>query len=145
MKVNRIDIIKTIEQIDFGPETWEWLELMGTIAGESQKEAMIQEKGFRADTPYKKYLLCAINKDLQTINATYFLLRCEIIHQAASHVRLFCESLITMQYVAIKREPRAAQFWDFRRSTKVRKSSFNSILACQDIIMGVTSPQIQTE
>lgn len=113
MKVNRIDTIKTIEQIDFGPEAWEWLDLMGTIAGESQKEAMIQEKGFRADTPYKKYLLCAINKDLQTINATYFLLRCEMIHQAASHVRLFCESLITMRYVAIERERRAVQFWDY--------------------------------
>ena len=74
--MNRIDIMKTIEQIDFGPETWEWLDLRGTIVGESQREAMIQEKGFRADTPYKKYLLCTINKDLQTINAIYFLLRC---------------------------------------------------------------------
>ncbi|WP_319405784.1 DUF5677 domain-containing protein [uncultured Desulfosarcina sp.] len=111
--MNRIDLIKTIEQIDFGSETWEWLDLMETIAGELQKEAMIQEKGFRADTPYKKYLLCAINKDLQTINATYFLLRCEMIHQAASHVRLFCESLITMRYVAMERESRAAQFWGY--------------------------------
>ena len=71
----RIDIIKTIEHIDFSPEIWEWLDLLGGIAGKTQQEAMIQEKRFLADTPYKKFLLCTINKDLQTIGAIYLLLR----------------------------------------------------------------------
>ena len=106
----RIDIIKTIENIDFGHEIWEWLDFIGDIVGATQKEAMVQEKQFIADTPYKKFLLCTINKDLQTINAIYLLLRCEMIHQAASHVRLLCEGLITMQYVSLDPERRASQF-----------------------------------
>ena len=111
--MNRIDIAKTIELIDFGTETWEWIDLWGTIVAETQREAMIQEKKHIADTPYKKYVLCVVNKDLQTLAAIYLLLRCEIIHQAASHVRLLCESLITTKYVSKDPGPRSDQFWGY--------------------------------
>ena len=36
-----------------------------------------------------------------------------MIHQAASHVRLLCESLITMQYTSLDPESSAFQFWGY--------------------------------
>ena len=74
----RIDISETIRRIDFPPEVWEWLDLFGDILAATEREAMHQEKTFLADTPFKKMLLCTINKDLSTLNTIYILLRCEL-------------------------------------------------------------------
>lgn len=109
----RIDICETIRQIDFPVEVWEWLDLFGNVVGITQREAMYQEKTFLADSPFKKILLCAINKDLSTLNTIYILLRCELIHQASSHVRLLCESLITLKYISLESESRSALFWGY--------------------------------
>jgi len=109
----RIDILETIRRIDFPPEVWEWLDLFGDIVAVTQREAMHQEKTFLADTPFKKILLCAINKDLSTLNTIYILLRCELIHQASSHVRLLCESLITLKYISLESESRSDLFWGY--------------------------------
>jgi hypothetical protein len=75
----RIDICETISRIDFPEKVWEWLDLFGDILAETQREAMHQERTFLADTPFKKILLCTINKDLSTLNAIYILLRCVLI------------------------------------------------------------------
>ena len=109
----RIDISETIKRIDFPGEVWEWLDLFGDIVAITQREAMHQEKTFVADTPFKKILLCSINKDLSTLSAIYILLRCEQIHQASSHVRLLCESLITLKYISLDAESRSALFWGY--------------------------------
>lgn len=109
----RIDIVETIKLIDFPDKIWEWLDLFGDIVAATQSEAIYQDKGFVADTPYKKILLCTINKDLSTLNTIYFILRCELIHQASSHVRLFCESLITLKYISIDPNTRADLFWSY--------------------------------
>ena len=109
----RIDISETIKRVDFPPEVWEWLDLFGDIVGVTQREAMFREKAFVADTPFKKMLLCAINKDLSTLNTIYILLRCELIHQASSHVRLLCESLITLKYISLESGSRSALFWGY--------------------------------
>lgn len=109
----RIDICETIRQIDFPAEVWEWLDFFGNVVGITQREAMYQERAFLADTPFKKILLCAINKDLSTLNTIYILLRCELIHQASSHVRLLCESLITLKYISLESGSRSAEFWDY--------------------------------
>ncbi|MBA4349459.1 MAG: hypothetical protein C0415_05665 [Thermodesulfovibrio sp.] len=111
--MGRIDIAETIKRIDFPEKVWEWLDLLGDIVARTQKEAMYQERSFLADTPFKKILLCAINKDLSTLNAIYILLRCELIHQASSHVRLLCESLITLKYISLKPESRSNLFWGY--------------------------------
>jgi len=111
--VPRIDICETIRRIDFPAEVWEWLDLFGNVVGITQREAMYQERTFLADTPFKKILLCAINKDLSTLNTIYILLRCELIHQASSHVRLLCESLITLKYISLESGSRSAEFWDY--------------------------------
>lgn len=109
----RIDISKTIKLIDFPARVWEWLDLFGDILAATQSEATYQDKGFVADTPFKKILLCTINKDLSTLNTIYFILRCELIHQAASHVRLFCESLITLKYISLDPDTRSDLFWGY--------------------------------
>lgn len=109
----RIDICETIGQIDFPAEAWEWLDFFGNVVGITQREAMYQERTFLADTPFKKILLCAINKDLSTLDTIYILLRCELIHQASSHVRLLCESLITLKYISLESGSRSAEFWDY--------------------------------
>lgn len=109
----RIDISETIKLIDFPKEIWEWLDLFGDVVAATQSEAMHQDKGFVADTPFKKILLCAINKDISTLNAIYLILRCELIHQASSHVRLFCESLITLKYISLDQNVRSDLFWGY--------------------------------
>lgn len=109
----RIDICETIRRVDFSVEAREWLDLFGDIIGITQREAMYQEKTFLADTPFRRLLLCAINKELSTLNAIYILLRCELIHQASSHVRLFCESLISLKYISLEPESRSALFWGY--------------------------------
>ena len=87
--------------------------MLGDIVAATQIEAIYQDKGFIADTPYKKLLLFTINKDLSTLNTIYFILRCELIHQASSHVRLFCESLITLKYISLDPDTRADLFWGY--------------------------------
>lgn len=109
----RIDIAETIKLIDFPDKIWEWLDLFGDIVAATQSEAIYQDNGFIADNPYKKILLCTINKDLSTLNTIYFILRCELIHQASSHVRLFCESLITLKYISLDPNTRADLFWGY--------------------------------
>jgi len=109
----RIDISETISRIDFPEKVWEWLDLFGDIVAETQREAMHQDRTFLADTPFKRILLCTINKDLSTLHAIYILLRCELIHQASSHVRLLCESLITLKYISLKSKSRSGLFWGY--------------------------------
>ncbi len=109
----RIDLSETIKLIDFPNKIWEWLDLFGDIVAATQSEAIYQDIGFIADTPFKKILLCTINKDMSTLNTIYFLLRCELIHQASSHVRLFCESLITLKYISLDPNVRSDLFWGY--------------------------------
>jgi hypothetical protein len=120
----RINISETIMMIDFPDKVWEWLDLFGDIIGATQSEAIYQDRIYIADTPYKKFLLCNINKDLSTLNTIYFILRCELIHQASSHVRLFCESLITLKFMSLDPDKRAELFWGYSdiESYKITKA-----------------------
>ena len=72
--MRRIDLAKTIERIEFPEKVWEWLDLFGEVLGITQDEAIYQEERFVADTPFKRYLSCSINKDLCTLNSIYILL-----------------------------------------------------------------------
>jgi len=111
--MRRVDIAQTINNIDFPKEIWEWLDLLGEAVGLSQKEALIHDETFLADTNFKHVLLRAINKDLNTLLTIYILIRAELFHQAASHVRLFCESLITLSYIAQEPEERSELFFAY--------------------------------
>jgi len=107
----RIDVTKTIEQVSFAPEVVSWINLLGDVLILTQEQAMLRDDaGFLADTPFKELLVRAINRDISSINAIYMLLRCEWIHQAAAHVRLLCESIITLRYIAKDPGIRVPQF-----------------------------------
>ncbi|MBI3105335.1 MAG: hypothetical protein HYY95_07150 [Candidatus Rokubacteria bacterium] len=108
----RIDLAATIAGVTFPTEVWEWLDLLGDVLGRTQREAIAHDD-FPADTPYKQLLVRAINRDISSLAAIYVLLRLEHIHQAASQVRLFCESLITLRYIASAATTRVPQFLDY--------------------------------
>lgn len=108
----RIDLTATIGGVTFPPEVWEWLDLLGDVLVGTQREAMAHDD-FPADTPYKRLLVSAINRDISSLGATYVLLRLEHIHQAASQIRLFCEGLITLRYIAQAVATRVPQFLDY--------------------------------
>lgn len=109
----RIDLAQTIKQVTFPDEVWEWLDLLGDAIASTQQQAMAQDESFLADTPYKKLLLCAINRDIATLTTVYILLRWEQIHQAAAHVRLLCENLITLICISEDIVTRVSLFQDF--------------------------------
>jgi len=94
-----IDLAKTLELLEFPVEVWEWLDLLGHILLLTQAHAKLHDS-YLADTPYKQFLVRAIQCDIGTIGAIYVLLRFEWVHQAAAHIRLFCESAITLRYIA---------------------------------------------
>lgn len=108
----RIDLTATIGGVTFPPDVWGWLDLLGDVLVGTQREAMAHDD-FPADTLYKQLLVCAINRDISSLGAIYVLLRLEHIHQAASQIRLFCESLITLRYIAQDVATRAPQFLDY--------------------------------
>lgn len=110
--MGRIDLVETIERITFPDEVWEWLDLLGEFIRITQEEAMRHDISgeFKADTQYKLILVRVINRDIKSLMAIYILLRCEIINQAAAHVRLFCESLITLKYISLHKEARSELF-----------------------------------
>lgn len=108
----RIDIATMIDRVTFEPEVWEWLDLLGAVVAATQHEAMVRDS-FLADTPYRQLLVRAIQRDISTLMSIYVLLRCELIHQAAAHVRLLCEGLITLRYLAQDAAVRVPLFLDY--------------------------------
>ena len=108
----RIDLAATIEQVDFPEGVWAWLDLLGDVVVTTEAEA-VDHEGFLADTPYKQLLVRSVHKDISTLGAIYTLLRCEFIHQAAGHTRLFCESLITASYISVDPGSRVSLFLDY--------------------------------
>ena len=68
----RIDVSETIKMINFPDTIWEWLDLLGDVLSVTQAEADYQDQNFIANTPFKKILLCTINKDLSNIKCNIF-------------------------------------------------------------------------
>lgn len=108
----RIDLSATSERIEFPEDVWTWLDLLGDVVAVTQREALAHED-YVADTPHKLLLLRSVNRDLSTLNAVYVLLRFELIHQAASHVRLLCEALITICHISRDPTVRVPLFLDY--------------------------------
>jgi len=95
--VARIELEKTIARVDFPPEIWAWLDLVGEIIAVTQEEALERERTFVATTPYQHLLRRFINREISSLSAIYALLRMELVYQAAAHIRLFCENVITLR------------------------------------------------
>jgi hypothetical protein len=109
----RIDLEKTIAQIEFSPEIWEWLDLVGEIVSITQKEALKQERSFVAVSPFHNLLRWFINRDIGSLNSIYLLLRMEQVYQAAAHIRLLCENVITLRYILLDPDKRTRAFLDY--------------------------------
>lgn len=109
----RIDLEKTIAQVEFPPEIWEWIDLVGEMVSVTQKEALEQERSFVAASAYHNLLRWFINREIGSLNAIYLLLRMELAYQAAAHIRLLCENVITLRYILLDPEERTRAFLDY--------------------------------
>lgn len=109
----RINLEKTIAGVDFSPEIWAWLDLVGEIVAVTQEEVLEQERTFVAATPYQHLLRRFINRDIGSLSAVYALLRMELVYQAAAHIRLFCENVITLRYILRDPDQRSKAFLDY--------------------------------
>jgi hypothetical protein len=111
--VGRIDLEKTIARVNFPPEIWAWLDLVGDMIAVTQEEALEREPTFVATTPYQHLLRRFINREIGSLNAIYALLRMELVYQAAAHIRLFCENVITLRYILLDPDQRSKAFLDY--------------------------------
>ena len=109
----RIDLEKTIAQIEFSPEIWEWINLVGEMVSITQTEALEQERSFVAVSSYHNLLRWFINREIGSLNAIYLLLRMELTYQAAAHIRLLCENVITLRYILLNPDERTMAFLDY--------------------------------
>lgn len=107
----RVNLQATIDRIDFPEPVWEWLDLLGEMLVATQEEALAHE-GYIADDPFKKLMLFGTNRMVGTLSSIYILLRCEHIDLASAQVRVFCEALITLSFVARNQDALAPKFWD---------------------------------
>lgn len=82
----KIDLEKTIAQVEFPPEIWEWIDLVGEMVSITQKEALEQERSFVAVSSYHNLLRWFINREIGSLNAIYLLLRMELAYQAAAKI-----------------------------------------------------------
>jgi hypothetical protein len=109
--VARIDLGATISTISFPPEVWEWLDLLGDVWATTQRQPdAFQASGRASGNLYRRILIQSINKDITSLLSIYVLLRMEMIHQAAAHVRLLCEGLVTLTYISLDPIERAKLF-----------------------------------
>jgi len=109
----RIDIARTIDSVPLSDETWEWLNLIGYAMTITQDQARAHDANtewFKSYDDYKSILVSVIAKDINTLGAIFVAMRCEWTHQAAALLRMFCESLITLRYIAEDKVARSKQF-----------------------------------
>jgi len=111
--VARIDLEETIARVDFRREIWAWLDLVGEMIAVTQEEALERERTFVATTPHQHLLRRFINREIGSLNAIYALLRMELVYQAAAHIRLFCENVITLRYILLDPNERSKAFSDY--------------------------------
>ena len=109
----RIDSEALIANVDVPPSTGEWLDLFGDAIVATQNAGLPHEATHVADTPYKRFMVHSVNRDLEAMVAIHLLLRCRFTHQAAAQTRLLCEGLITWRFIAQEPDRRARQFEEY--------------------------------
>jgi hypothetical protein len=109
----RVDIARTIDSVPLSDEAWEWLNLIGYVISVTQDHARAQDANagwFATYENYKWILVSVIAKDINTLSAIFIAIRCEWTPQAAALLRMLCESLITLRYIAQDKVARSKQF-----------------------------------
>jgi hypothetical protein len=86
---------------------------VGEIIAVTQEEVLERESAFKAVTSHQHLLRRFINRDIGSLNSIYALLRMELAYQAAAHIRLFCENVITLRYILLDPEKRSKAFLDY--------------------------------
>jgi len=110
----RINLGATADSIQFSDEIWAWIELLEDVLRVQQDVHLLADaRGFNADTDYTKVLVAGMHNARQALHAIDLLLRFELVNQAAAQVRLFCEGLITLEYIAADPQGRATRFWEY--------------------------------
>jgi hypothetical protein len=110
---SRIDLARTIDSAPLSDETWDWLDLVGHAVSCTQDQAAAHDtkpEWFRGYEDYKWVLVGTLAKDINTLFAIYLALRCEWTHQAAALLRMLCESLITLRFIAQEKVLRSKLF-----------------------------------
>lgn len=114
---NRINIAATIESVPLSSDAQSWLNLVADallLTSDAATAHDVQDEWFDPTDDFQRVLVLFLNKDLSTLRAIYLTLRAEWLHQAAVLIRAWCESLITLRYIAQDKATRAKQFWDYR-------------------------------
>jgi hypothetical protein len=109
----RIDLAATVGAIDFPPEIWAWLDVLGKAVKVTDAEARRRDAKFVAESPYTHVIQRSVHFQLAGIKAVYALLRYELVAQAAAQARLVCESIITLRYIAEDPNSRSSAFLDY--------------------------------
>jgi len=133
--VARINLQATIDRIDFPAPVWEWLDLLGDILVATQGEGLAHE-GYVADGPFSKLMVFGVNRMINALSSIYVLLRCEYIDLAAAEVRVLCEALITLSFVARDPTALAPKFWDYETI-----EAFETASAMVEIERGRSKPE----
>lgn len=108
----RIDVHSTIERMEFPEPIWRWLDLLGDILVATESEAH-KQTSYVANDHFKKLLVVGVNRMLRSLSSIYLLLRCEYMDLAGAQVRILCESLIALAFVARSKSERAPKFWSY--------------------------------
>jgi len=109
-----INLGATADRIQFSDEIWAWIELLEDVLRVQQEAHVLADATtFLADTDYKKVLVAGVHNARQALHAIDLLLRFELVNQAAAQVRLLCEGLITLEYIAADPQGRATRFWEY--------------------------------
>lgn len=113
VSVARLNLQATIDRIDFAKPVWQWLDLCGDMVVATQNEGLAHES-FVADDSFKRLMVFGTNRIIASLNSIYILLRCEYIDLATAQVRVLCEALIVLSYVAKEPKVNADLFWDYK-------------------------------
>ena len=105
-------------------DAFSWHDLVGEMIAVTQEEALERDRAFVATTPYQHLLRRFINREISSLSVIYALLRMELVHQAAAHIRLFCENVITLRYILLDSDKRSKAFLDYAAldAYKIRKA-----------------------
>ena len=109
----RLDLAATVDAIDFPPEIWAWLDVLGEAVKVTDSEARLRDAHFVAESPFTHVLQRSVHFQLAGLKAVYALLRCELVAQAAAQARLLCENVIMLHYITKDADVRSSAFLEY--------------------------------
>lgn len=109
----RIDLEATLALLEYPQITWDRLDLLGEVIAITDQQARHLDQWRPVDTADTALLVAVGHQQISSLTGIYVLIRTQLVHQAASHVRLFCEGLITLRYLTLSPHDRVPSYRDF--------------------------------